>query len=124
MGGRPVIFVFAKTLDDATASLVKKLDEVVAANTDKKLAAVINFTGEATAEFQEEIAQFAEKNEIENVHLAATADAKKYKISDDAKVTVMHYKGKEVKFNCTVDEDGLDKQAIEGIVEGVSTILE
>lgn len=124
MGGRPVIFVFAKTPDDATASLVKKLDEVVAANTDKKLTAVVNFTGEVTPEFQEQIAQFADKNEIENVHLAATADAKRYKISDEAKVTVMHYKGKEVKFNCAVDESGLDKQAIEAIVEGVSKILE
>ena len=116
MGGRPVIFVFAKTPDDAMASLVKKLDEVVAANTEKKLAAVVNFMGEVTDEFQEQIAQFAEKNKIKNVTLAATAEAKKLKISDEATVTVMHYKGKEVKFNCAVGENGLNKKAINTIV--------
>jgi hypothetical protein len=117
-----VIFVFAKTPGDLTASLAKKLDEVVAANTDKKLAAVINFTGEQTEEFQKQVGEFAEKNKLENVALTVTSDAKNFNISDDASVTVMHYVGKEVKFVCSTKK--VDDQAVTAIVEGVETILQ
>jgi len=119
-----VVFAFAKTPDDNLASLAKELDKVVAANADKKLAAVINFTGELTDEYQEKVAEFAEKNGIKNIALTVTADGKKFAVSDDAEVTVMHYKGKEVKYNFSADKSGLDEKAVKAIVEGVQKVLD
>jgi hypothetical protein len=117
-----VIFVFAKTPGDITASLAKNLDEAVAANTDKKLAAVINFTGEQTDEFQKKVGKFAEKNDLQNVLLTVTADAEKFNISDEVNVTVMHYRGKKVKFRFATST--VDDQAIDAIVKGIDSILE
>ena len=119
-----MIFVFAKTPDDNLARLVKKLDEVVAANQQKKLAAVVNFTADTGEEFAKKVRAFGEENHIQNVALTVTADAKRFHVSDEVAVTVMHYRGKKVKFNFSADPGGLDDQAIESILHGVETILD
>ena len=105
------------------ASLVKELEKVVVANAEKKLAAVVNFTGEPTDDFQAKIAEFAKQNEIEQVALTATKDAAKFQVNDAAEVTVMHYRKKQVKYNFASDKAGLNQQAIQAIVEGVKQIL-
>lgn len=105
------------------ASLVKELENVVAANAEKKLVAVINFTGEPTDDFQAKIAEFAQQNKIEQVALTATKDAAKFQVNEAAEVTVMHYRNKEVKYNFASDKAGLNDQAIRAIVEGVKKIL-
>lgn len=118
-----MIFAFAKSADDNLASLAKAIDKAVADNADKKLAAVINFTGESTDENLEKIAEFAEKNGIKNTALVLTGDAKKFSVSDDAEVTVMHYKGKKVAFNFSAKKDELGDQAAKAVVEGLKTVL-
>ena len=117
-------FVFTETPNDDLASLAKQLDKLVVDNEEKKLAVVMNFTGEPTDEYTESIAKFAEKHNLKNVTLTVTGDAGKFKVSDEAEVTVMHYKGKKVAFNSAVKPGGLKKDAIKKIVEGTSTILE
>jgi hypothetical protein len=119
-----VVFVFAKTADDALAGLAKEIDTLVAANQEKKLAAVINFTGEANDDTKAKIKEFGEKHELKNVALTLTADAKRFQINDDAEVTVMHYKGKKVLFNAAVAKGGLGKEAVAAIVEGTKKILD
>jgi alpha-L-arabinofuranosidase len=115
--------VFAKTPEDALASLVKELDKAVAAHAEKKLAAVVNFTGETSDDFQAKIAEFAKKNQIEHVALTVTKEADKFKVSETAAVTVMHYRNKEVKCNFASATAGLNPQAIQAIVAGIPKIL-
>jgi uncharacterized protein YegL len=115
---------FAKTADDALASLAKQIDKLVADNQEKKLAAVINFTGEPTDDYKAKVAEFATKHNLKNVALVVTPDADRMKINDQAEVTVMHYKGKSVKSNHAVAAGGLNAQAVKGIIEGAKTILE
>jgi hypothetical protein len=114
----------AKTPDDALASLAKQIDKLVADNQEKKLAAVINFTGEPTDDYKAKIAEFGTKHNLKNVALTTTADAEKFKVNDQAEVTVMNYKGKTVKSNHAVAAGGLNAAAIKSIVEGVKTILD
>ena len=52
-----------------------------------------------------------------------SADAERFKVSEDAEVTVMHYVGKKVAFNYSSTGD-LDKKAIAKIVKATSSILE
>lgn len=114
----------AKTPDDALASLAKQIDKIVADNQEKKLAAVINFTGEPTDDYKAKIVEFGTKHNLKNVALTITADAERFNINDQAEVTVMHYKGKSVKSNHAVAAGGLNAEAVKSIIEGTKTILD
>mgnify|MGYP003574465921 FL=1 len=119
-----MVFLFTETPNDDLAGLAKQLDKLVVDNEEKKLAVVMNFTGEPTDEYTESIAKFGEKHNLKNVTLTVTGDAEKFKISDEAEVTVMHYKDKKVAFNLAVKPGGLKEDAIKKIVEGTSKIIE
>ncbi len=96
---------------------------MAAENEDSKLAGVINFTGEITDEYTDEIIEFGEKLDLQHVALTTTSDGPKFKVNEDADVTVMHYKGKRVGYNYSTKGQLSDK-AIEEIVKGASTILD
>jgi len=109
------------------ASLAKQLDKVVEENQDKKLAVVINFIGDLKdKELAESIKKFGEKHGIKNTALTISDEknAKIFKVTSDADVTVMHYKGKKVLSNQAVAKGGLNKETIAAIIAGSSTILE
>jgi hypothetical protein len=106
------------------ASLAKQIDKLVADNQDKKLAAVINFIGEPSDDYQKKIVEFGTKHNLQNVALTITPDAARFKINDQAEVTVMHYKGKSVKANHAVAVGDLDDQAVKRIIEGAKAILD
>ncbi len=118
-----MVFIFAKTPSDQLASLAKQIDQVVAKNKDKKLSAVINLIGEPTDAYLEKAKRFAQENGLKNVVITVTGDTDRFNVSDAAEVTVMHYKRKRVKFNYAVDKDGFNKEAIDKIVGGISSIL-
>ena len=118
------MFALAKTPNDALASLAKQIDKLVADNQEKKLAAVINFTGEPSDDYKAKVAEFGTKHNLKNVALTITADAERFKISDQSEVTVLHYKGKTVKSNHAVPVGGLNEAAVKRIVEGAKAILD
>jgi len=103
--------------------LVKELDAMVVAQKDKKLAAVVNFVGEAKGETKEKIKKFGEKLHLNKVPLVATTDVKPFKISDDAEVTVMTYRGKKVRFNYALPKGGLDQKTVAAIIEDTKKML-
>ena len=76
-----MINIQTRTITDDLASLVKQLDKVVSDNGDKKLAAVLNFIDLE----EEEVAKFAEKNEIKNVALVVTdqKNADRFNVNED-----------------------------------------
>ena len=104
------------------ASLVKELDKVVAANKDKNLSAVLNFTGEPNDAYFDEIKAFGDKYQVKNVALTMTADKDRFKVSDEADVTVMHYNRKKVMFNYAAKGELSDKE-VAAIVKGTKKIL-
>jgi len=103
--------------------LASQIDKVAAENEDAKLAGVINFTGEVSDEYTEKIKEFGEKLDLQHVALTTTGDGDRFKVNEDADVTVMHYKGKKVAFNFATQGE-LTKAAIKKIVEGTGKILE
>lgn len=105
------------------ASLVKELDKVVQANEEKKLAAVVNFNGEPSDDYTEQVKQFGEKHKLENVALVVTKDGDKFKVNPDAEVTVMHYLKKKVMYNKALAKGELDAKAVKSIVDGADSIL-
>jgi mannitol-1-phosphate/altronate dehydrogenase len=101
------------------AGLAKQLDKLVADNRDNKLAAILNFT-EAT---EEEVKAFAKKHDITHVALTVTEDGPRFKVHEDATLTVMYYRRKKVVFNHAV-KDQIGKGDVKAILAGAKLILE
>ena len=123
LGARPVAFVFAKKPNDALATLIKQLDEIAAKNADAKMANVVNFSGEVSDEYVQQIKQFGEDLDLKHTALTTSADGGKFKVNEDAEVTVMHYKGKKVTYNFASKEE-LDEDDVQQIVKGAGTIVD
>ena len=103
--------------------LVKKMDDLVVRQQDKKLAAVVNFLGQINDETKEKIKEFGEELGLKKVPLAVTADPEPLQINDAAEVTVMIYRGKTVKANYAVAKDRLDQKTIEAIINSTQNML-
>jgi hypothetical protein len=80
--------------------------------------------GEPTEDYQKQIAEFGTKHDLKHVALVATTGADRFKIHDQAEVTVMHYKGKSVVANHAVPVGELNDQAVKTILEGAKAILD
>ena len=76
--------------------MVSELEAVAEDNADKKLSTVVNFTGELSDEYIEQIKKFGEDLDLKHTALTTTSDGGKFKVNEEAEVTVMHYKGKRV----------------------------
>ena len=120
--------IFARKSDGHLASLVKKLDEALSEHSGQKLAAFVNFLGEDADALTAAATELAKEHEIENVALVVPADQpngpEDYQISPDAELTVMLYKGMNVKVNHVLPKDGLDEKAEKAILDDLSKILD
>jgi len=119
--------VFTRKIDDGLASLVKKLDAVVAENEEKKMFAFVNFVGEDAEALQKAAAEFGEKHEISNIALVVPKDhangPKHYGIAAKTALVVALYSGKQVKALHALAEDQLSKKLIAAIVADTAKIL-
>jgi len=122
-----VVSIFTRSLTDDLAGLVKKIDETVAANDDKQMAAfLVLLTDDATAA-EAQLKELAEKHEITNVPLTYYEDTKgpsHYKIAEDADVTVMMWVSTSVKVNHAFAAGELDKEKAAAVVSDTAKILE
>lgn len=66
-GAKPQVMVFARTADDKLASLVKKLDDAVAKNSDVQLKAFVNILADTKDAADASAKSFASKNTSANV---------------------------------------------------------
>lgn len=87
------------------------------------MATVINFTGELSDEYIEKIKSFGEELDLKHTAMATSSDGGKFKVNEDAEVTVMHYKGKKVKYNFA-SQEALASDDVKSIVDGTGAILE
>lgn len=110
--------VFAKNNAASLAGLAKKLDKLVAEKKDSKLTSVVNIMADEPDKAKEEVAKFAEKNELSNVAVTVADEkgAKNFKINPEADVTVMIYRDKKVTANHAVQAGKLDEKTIAAIV--------
>jgi hypothetical protein len=119
--------VFARTINDDLASLVKQIDETVAANDEKKMAAFVVLLSDDEAAAEAQLKELAEKHEITNVPLTVFKDTKgpgNYKIADDADVTVLMWVGLSVKSNHAFAAGKLNKDNAAAVVADTAKILE
>lgn len=118
--------IFARTIDDNLASLVKKIDAKVGENKDQRMAAFVVLLTDDPDAAEPKLKALAKKHGIKNVPLTlfdGVAGPPRYKIAKDADVTVMMWKRVVVKANHVFADGKLDKQGIEKVVKSTSKIL-
>jgi hypothetical protein len=108
------------------ASLVKQVDETVAKNEKKDMRAFLVVLTEDADAAEAKLKALAEKQGIKKVPLTifdGSAGPSSYKISKDADLTVLMWKGLEVKANHALEKGKLDAKATKAIVEDTKSIL-
>lgn len=108
------------------ASLVKQVDETVAKNEKKDMRAFLVVLTEDADAAEAKLKELAEKQGIKKVPLTifeGSAGPSSYKISEDADLTVLMWKGLKVQANHALEKGKLDKKAVKAIVDDTATIL-
>jgi hypothetical protein len=108
------------------ASLVKQVDETVAKNEDKKMAAFLVVLTEDPDAVEPKLKELAAKQGIKKVPLTIFEGASgpgSYKISKDADLTVLMWKGLKVEANHAFAKGELDDKSVETVVEDTKSIL-
>ena len=122
-----MVSIFAREITDDLASLVKQIDDTVATNEDKKMAAFMVLLAEDADASAAPLEKLAEEHKIAHTPLTVydgVAGPPEYSIAEDADVTVMMWVGGKVKINHALRKDELKAEKIKEIVEGTSQILE
>jgi len=121
-----VVAVFAREVTDDLTSLVKQIDEIVGKNEDKKMASFLVVLAEDADAVAPELEAIADKQKITNTPLTifdGTAGPPSYKIAKDADVTVLMWKGLDVKVNVALGKGELKADSIKKIVAQTAEIL-
>lgn len=122
-----MVTVFAREITDNLTSLVRKIDEQVGEHKDEQLSSFIVLLTDDPDAVETKLQELAEKHKIDDVPLTVfdgEAGPPSYKISKDADVTVLLWRGTEVKVNHAFAKGELDEKAVDKIVADVPKILE
>jgi hypothetical protein len=122
-----VVCVFAREVTDDLTSLVKKLDDKVAASKAKRMAGFVVFLTNNPDTLEGKLQSVARDQKIAAVPLTlieGLGGPPAYKVAKDAEVTVMMWVGGEVKVNHVFKKGALDKAAVEKVVADTGKILE
>jgi hypothetical protein len=124
-GSNPVAMVFARSTDcEGTQKLIKKLEEVTAANSKCEMGSFVVFlTDDDKAE--KSLKKLADDAKLKHVVLAIDnpAGPKGYEVSKDADLTVVLYTDHMVKANYSFEKGKITDKDIEAISKDVSKIL-
>jgi hypothetical protein len=121
------VAIFARTIDDDLTGLVKEINAAVEKNQDKKMAAFAVVLTEDADKTEEQLKALAKSAKIDKVPLTlveGAAGPPDYKIAKDAEVTVLMWKGLNVKVNHAYGKGQLTREAVKQILEDTGKILE
>jgi hypothetical protein len=125
-GSRPMVMVFSRTPDDKLATLAKKLDAAIGADSSKKLAAFVNLLGADREVLESKAKEFSTKAKVANVPLVVPVESENgpadYGISPDADVTIIVAKGSKVTANHAFAKGGLNEAGIKAVLADVEKL--
>lgn len=122
-----MVAFFTRDLTDNLASLVRQIDKKVAENEEQKMASFLVLLTDDPDAAESKLKEFAIKHKIENVPLTifdGVPGPPKYKIAEDADLTVLMWKKQKVEVNHAFTKDGLKKKSVKKIVADTDKILE
>lgn len=125
-GDRPVVAIFARDVNPAVGELVKKIDDTVAKNGDKKMAAFAVFMTSDVDAIEPKLETLAKAAKLSKTPLTLSESPNgpsNYKLAKDADVTVLMWVDNELKVNQAFAKGKLDKASIDTIVADTKKIL-
>lgn len=125
-GGRPVVSIFARDVNDELVDLIKQVDKKVDQHKDKDLKAfVVLLTDEpeAAAAKLEKVASTAKVKHVPLTVFDGQSGPPSYKIAKDADVNVMMWVGGKVKVNEAFAKGKLTKKSVAAVVKESDKIL-
>ena len=103
-GHRPVVAVFVREFNDQLAPLVRRIDQMVQQHRSERLAALVVLVADDTKATEEGLKDFARRHRIKYTPLTIYRDQQTklrdtLKLSSQAPVTLMMWRGGEVMVN-------------------------
>lgn len=121
-----MVSIFAREITDDLAGLVKKIDDIVVANDEKKAAAFLVLLSEDPDAVAPQLEKLKVDQEIRGTPLTVydgISGPPAYSIAEEAQITVLMWVDGEVKVNHALGADELNAEKIEEIVGATSEIL-
>lgn len=121
-----MVNIFAREITDELTSLVKQLDATVGKNKKMKMAGFVVLLSEDPDADEEKLKALAKKHKIKNIPLTVfdgVAGPPKYKVTKDADVTVLLWRGKTVAANHAFASGKLNEKGVKAIVADTKKIL-
>lgn len=119
--------IFAKKSDAALASLVKQLDEAIEEHKDDKLKAFVNLLGDDRDKLEAQAAMLVEDNKLKNIPVVVPVEFESgpanYGLNPDAGLTVLFYRGLEVKSSRAYGNGDFTKAQVAKLLEDISKIV-
>ena len=126
-GGRPVVSIFAREVDDKLAKLIQEVDKTVGDNKGEQMAAFVVLLTDDPDAAEKELVALAEKHKIKNTPLTTfdgEAGPPDYKLNKDAEVTVLMWNKSKVESNHGFKSGELDDKSISTIVKEAEKLPE
>jgi hypothetical protein len=125
-GSNPVAMVFARNADNpAAAKLIKKLDELTAANSKADMGSFAVYLTDDTEGYTKKLQAMAKSHGLKHLILAIDnpAGPEKYNVDKDAELTVVLYNKREIKANYAFKKGEFTEDKIDTIVKDVAKIV-
>lgn len=125
-GPRPVINIFTRDMDEKTVRLVKEIDKVVADNRDDGIAAFVVVLSDKPTIQESKLRRTAERHGIRHTPVTVFNNAAgpgKYKLCENADVTVLMWVEDDVKVNHAFRLADLSGSNIAKVVSDTRKIL-
>jgi hypothetical protein len=123
---RPAVVIFARSLDDSLAQLVRGLDKALIAHKAVDLRAWVTFLAEDQSAMDAKILDWAKRQAIKNVPLGVFEDLggpPSYKLNRDADVTVLLFVQQKVVRNFAFRVGELKEERIAEVLKAVPEIV-
>jgi len=124
------VCIFTRTLTDDLASLVKKVDKKAGSykgDSDSPMRAFVVYLTDDPDAAEPKLEEFGKKHNIKNVPLTifdGVAGPPKYKVAQDAELTVLLWSKIEVKANHAFGPGEFKAKHIPAIVKDMAKIME
>jgi hypothetical protein len=123
-GQNPVAMIFARSADENTINLIKKVEEATSKNSNAKMGSFVVFLSD-DKDLEGKLKEVAEKTGLKNCVLSIDnpAGPKGYNVNEKADVTVVLYSERNVKANHSFGKGELNSKAIDAVISDVSKIV-
>ena len=117
--------IFARELTGPLTSLVKKIDQATADNSDCRMGSFVVFLG-AEEDMEKKLKEFAEKENLQRTILTTMENPggpPSYNVARKADVTVVLYNRSKVEANFAFAKDEMTDKDVTAIIKDLGKIL-